>query len=281
MEILHLTKYEFTKLAGIVYSLTGIHLKDSKRSLLVSRLSRRLRLLQVSSFQEYIQYLTSNAGQNEEIPELINAITTNTTEFFREPVHFEYLKNLAPKLYEAGERNGRRVLRVWCSASSTGEEPYSIAMVLRNFFETKRGWKVQVLASDIDTQVLQTASRGVYPAERTRAVPAVLRAKYLTTSLPGLPNGNVQVTPELRSMVLFRRINLISDPFRFKEKIDIVFCRNVVIYFDEEGKRKLVDKLTPILRNGGYIFVGHSESLLIHRDTFEFMGSTIYRRTNA
>jgi len=278
LAVADITSFEFSKIADIVYGLTGIHLKDTKKTLVVSRLSRRLKALHLSSFQEYIQYLTKGNTREREIPELINSITTNTTEFFREPAHFEYLKNLLPKIWEEGERKGRRTLRVWCSASSTGEEPYSIAMVLHSFFETKRGWKVKVLASDIDTNVLAVASRGIYRNDKTTGIPIMLRTKYLT-QVPGeVPPGHVKISSDIRSMLVFRKINLIVDPFRFSESVDIIFCRNVVIYFDEVGKQKLVDKFSAVLRSGGYIFVGHSESLLIQRNTFEFMGNTIYRR---
>ncbi len=277
MQLFQLKDRDFKEIAAIVYNSAGIHLKESKRTLVVSRLTKRVRALGLDSFSEYVRYLSHPEHQAQELPQLVNCITTNTTEFFREPKHFDFLKKVLPPLLAQGETMGRRVLRVWCSACSTGEEAYSLAMVLANFFERCRGWKVRVLASDIDTDVLRFASAGIYPTERSRSIPVILRSKYMKMT-PGLPPGHSQVARKLRTMVVFRKINLLHDAFRFNQPLDIIFCRNVVIYFDDPSKQKLVNKFAAVLRPGGYIFVGHSESLLIQKDNFRFVENTIYQR---
>jgi chemotaxis protein methyltransferase CheR len=234
--------------------------------------------LGVSSFEEYLEYIEDTANREAESRHLINAITTNTTEFFREAAHFAYLETLLPRLAADGERVGRKSLRVWCSACSTGEEAYSIAMVIEDFLRSHRDWDIRVLASDIDTNVLRTASAGVYLRERIRTVPSKYRARYFEHR-PQISPAHVAVASPLRSIVVFRRINLLQDPFRFVMPVDIIFCRNVVIYFDEAGKQRLVSKFYDVLQKGGFIFIGHSESLLIQREQFQFIESTIYRKT--
>ena len=277
VQALRINNREFREIAALVYQLTGIQLKEQKKSLLVARLSSRLKTLRLPGFDAYLGYINDVANRDKEIPYLINSITTNTTEFFRESGQFAFLESLLPRLIEEGERIGNKRLRVWCSACSTGEEAYSLAMVLACFFKDKEAWNVRVLASDIDTDVLAAASAGIYSIERARAVPHRYRRPFLVRR-KDLPPGYVAVSSRLRNMVVFRKVNLLADSFRFRTPIDIIFCRNVVIYFDEDGKRLLVEKFHDVLREGGYIFVGHSESLLLQRERFQFVESTIYRR---
>jgi chemotaxis protein methyltransferase CheR len=272
-----LSDESFNQIASIIYNEAGITLKQHKKPLVVSRLSKRLRKLGMTDFSQYLRYLKESAQGGQELIHLINNLTTNKTDFFREPHHFEFLRDILPQIVEEGERLGRRRLRIWSSACSTGEEPYTIAMVLHDFFQNIRGWEVKILASDIDTNVLQHASRGIYRKDLLAPVPPMAKSKYF--DLMHRPDGECYHVKEiLRQMVLFRKINLINDDFRFKFPLDIVFCRNVVIYFDDAGKQKLVDKFSRIIRPGGFIFVGHSESLLLAKKNFRFLKNTVYQK---
>lgn len=272
-----LSDREFEEIASLVHQTTGIALKNHKKPLVIARLSKRLRVLEMSGFRDYLRYLKESENSEDELIQLVNAITTNKTDFFREPHHFDFLKEKLSRIVEEGERSGRRRLRVWCSASSTGEEPYSIAMVLHSFFKRQWGWDVQILASDVDTKVLEHAARGVYKEELLSPIPPALRRAYFHRPA-GLEKDRQKVRDELRQMIIFRKINLIQDAFQFREPVDIVFCRNVLIYFDDPTKEMLIGKFHRILKAGGFIFVGHSESLLMAKDEFRFVKSTVYER---
>jgi len=267
----------FRRVAALVYEAAGLSLNESKKSLVTARLSRRIHALGLSSYEAYLDFLQEPSGRLQELESFINSLTTNKTDFFREPHHFHYLKQILPDLVATGEARGRRSLRVWSSACSTGEEPYSLAMVLHTFFAGHSGWKVQVLASDIDTQVLATASAGIYSDASVADVPPEYRARFFKRAV-GLPSGTFRISSQLRSMVLFRRINLIYDTFKFRSGVDIIFCRNVIIYFDDACRRKLMEKFYAAMGQGSFLFLGHSESLRLSRDRFRFCDNTVYQK---
>jgi chemotaxis protein methyltransferase CheR len=263
---------DFQALRSLVKSLTGINLTEQKRELVYGRLTRRLRALGLNSFAQYRQLL---AGEERELTELCNAITTNLTAFFREPHHFQYLREqwLGPLLGNA--RAGRR-LRIWSAGCSTGEEPYSIAMTVLETLPHPGSWDVRILATDLDSEVLQRARRGLYAPERT----ANLSRERLQRFFIERPEGRAtvhQVAPQLASLVTFKQLNLMH-PLPMKGPLDVIFCRNVVIYFDKDTQRDLFARIGRLQRPGDLLFLGHSESLFKVCDSYGLIGKTVYRR---
>jgi chemotaxis protein methyltransferase CheR len=259
---------DFQHIRQVISGIAGISLADSKRDLVYSRLSRRLR------FNDYCQLLES--GENEaELSEFINALTTNLTSFFREVHHFDFLaKELLPALMR--ERNfGSRRLRIWSAGCSTGEEPYSIAMVVRETLPTV-GWDIKILATDLDSNVLATAQQGVYDLNRVKGLPEQRIRRWFQKG-SGAQAGKVRVTPALRELITFRQLNLM-EPWPMRGAFDLMFCRNVLIYFNKQTQRVLFDRFADQLIEDGHLFVGHSESLFKVTDRFAPLGKTIYKR---
>jgi chemotaxis protein methyltransferase CheR len=263
---------DFRKISSFVRSRTGIVLNERKRNLVYSRLVRRLRSLRLDSFAAYCAYLDGPDGDREH-GSLINAITTNLTGFFREAHHFDHLAGAVLKPLIATRAGGRRRLRLWSSACSTGEEPYSIAMVLRAALPETGGWDARILATDIDTDVVAHARAGVYAADATERMPAPHRARWLEPAA----EGRVRIDRRVRDLVTFKQLNLLGD-WPMRGPFDAIFCRNVVIYFDKQEKCVLFDRLADMLAPGGWLYIGHSENLLGISDRFQLMGRTIYRR---
>ena len=262
---------DFRKIVQLVMDTAGIVLSEKKRPFIQGRLGRRLRVLGLSDFRQYCRLLETPAGEDER-SNLINAITTNHTSFFREPHHFAYLtQTILPKLKQADD--GQRRLRIWSAGCSTGEEPYTLAMTLRDSQALLKGWDVKILATDLDTNVVAHAAAGVYDAERLEGVPAAARKRYVTD----LSDGRGQMNDELCSMIAFSPLNLLQK-WPMKGPFDIIFCRNVVIYFDKPTQRNLFDRYADMLKPDGWLFIGHSESLLNVTDRFDLVGRTIYRR---
>ncbi len=263
---------DFQALRALVKSLTGIHLGEQKRELVYGRLTRRLRALRLRSFAEYRALLSED---ERELTELCNAITTNLTSFFREPHHFQYLREqvFVPLLAEGPA--GRR-LRIWSAACSTGEEPYSIAMTVLESLPHAERWDVRILATDLDSEVLERARSGLYPAERLSGVSAERQARFFQEPRPVRP-GSRQVTPEVAARVTFKRLNLM-EPLPMKGPLDVIFCRNVVIYFDKDTQRDLFARMSQLQRPGGLLFLGHSESLFKVSESYALIGKSIYRR---
>ena len=263
---------DFQALRALVKSLIGIHLSEQKRELVYGRLTRRLRALQLRTFAEYREQLSDNV---QELAELCNAITTNLTSFFREPHHFQYLREhlLAPL---AADPRGRRRLRIWSAGCSTGEEPYSIAMTVLEALPDPANWDVRVLATDVDSEVLARARRGLYPPERMSSVSPERRQRFFIEQREaGMACG--QIAPEVASLVTFKQLNLIhSLPMR--GPLDAIFCRNVVIYFDKETQRELFTRIARLQRPDDLLFLGHSESLFKVCDSYALIGKTIHRR---
>jgi chemotaxis protein methyltransferase CheR len=254
-----LSNSDFDRIRNLVYRESGISLSSEKKLMLEIRLKRRLRDLNLSSCAEYCDFVFTPAGQEDEIVRLIDAVTTNKTDFFREPGHFDYMVSQA--LPDLASRNGAgRKSLAWSAGCSTGEEPYTIGMVLMEYASSHPGFRFAVLATDICTDVLAKARLGVFKSALAAPVPPDLRRKYFMRSRdPGVEL--VRVVPELRALIEFRRLNFMDTDFGLSETPEIIFCRNVIIYFDRPTQVKLLQKLTRQLASGGYFFAGHSESL--------------------
>lgn len=268
-----LSQAEFDRIRVLVREHTGISLSESKRQLVYGRLARRLRALKLDNFSDYIKLLEK--GEATELEEFTNAVTTNLTSFFREPHHFEFLAQ--EMLPEALKRNaGLRRLRLWCCAASTGEEPYSIAMVLREAQEKLVGWDTKLLATDLDSNVLAHGKRGVYGLDRFAGMSGKRVSRFFDEVRDGKEN-KLSAADELRSLVTFKQLNLMHE-WPMKGPFDAIFCRNVIIYFDKDTQRMLFERMATLQRPGDFLFLGHSESLYRVSDRYELIGRTIYRR---
>lgn len=259
----------FRRISERIHALAGIVLKDHKRQMVSTRLGRRLRALGLSDYDSYLALLDGPEGAGEAV-ELINALTTNLTAFFREAHHFDDLREhvIAPRLAARAPK-----LRIWSAGCSTGEEPYSIQMTLMAAGALDRPWDYRLLATDLDSQVLARAEAGIYAADRLGGVPANLRERAFRPR----PDGSVEVQAALKAQVRFRRLNLL-EPWPFRGPFDAIFCRNVLIYFDAETKAGLVDRFAEMLAPDGTLYLGHSESLLGDHPRLVSCGRTIYRR---
>jgi chemotaxis protein methyltransferase CheR len=270
---------EFARFRALVYERTGIALGPHKRQLLRARLARRLRAVGLATFAEYYAYLTDpEAGGAEEMVHFVNAITTNKTDFFREPHHFEYLLHRwAPARHAEAERGGPRRLRLWSAACSSGEEAYTLAMVLTEARLVPPAWDTRILASDIDTEMLAQAADAVYGPERLAPVPRALAARSFV-SRAGRRGGDVRVRPELREMVTLRRINLAEPAWPIRTRFHAILCRNALIYFDRTMQKRILETLVSFLEPGGLLFLGHAESVFGLVDGLTHLGNTIYAR---
>jgi chemotaxis protein methyltransferase CheR len=269
------TDRDFEYLRALVTGNTGITLGDHKRQLVYGRLTRRLRQLGLATFEQYCRYLDQH--RDEELGELVNAITTNLTSFFRERHHFEHLAQQAlPCL--AGRDGTRRRLRIWSAGCSTGEEPYSIAITLAETLAADLPARdARILATDIDTQVLARAASGVYPEERAEGIEPSRRRRWFRRGC-GTNAGQVKVDPSLQELIVFKQLNLMDGNWPMRGPFDAIFCRNVVIYFDKPTQRRLFDRFADLVAPGGYLYVGHSESLHGVCERFRLIGRTIYQK---
>ncbi|MDQ0192454.1 CheR family methyltransferase [Paenibacillus wynnii] len=263
---------EFSRLTSYIQARLGIHLSDEKRSLVVGRLQNELTQLNVKSFSEYIDILLQDKTGNI-LNSLINKITTNHTYFMREVEHFTFLKEtLLPQyLHSLKEKD----LRLWCAACSTGEEPYTLAMLINDFFQNDSlAWDTQVLATDISDRVLELARKAEYSPEQILPLPQHWKSQYLRRN----ENGNFTFHEKIKNEVIFRKFNLMEPNYPFKRKFHIIFCRNVMIYFDMETKTELLCKLYDSLESGGYLFIGHSESINRESTPFKYIMPAVYRK---
>jgi chemotaxis protein methyltransferase CheR len=270
---------DFRRLQRLIQEQSGIKLGADKKTMLELRIRRRLHSLNLHSYEQYCDYLFARHGQKEEVIHLIDVVTTNKTDFFREAGHFDYLVQKA--LPEIGARwgNGKPVL-VWSAGCSSGEEPYTLAMVLSEYRLAHPGFSFRVLGTDISTTVLAKARLGVYSHDTVRPVPVHLQRRYFLRSRN--PQSRLlRVVPELRGVVEFRRLNFMDDDFGLEEKADAIFCRNVLIYFDRPTQERILLKLTRYLVPGGYAFVGHAESLHDMDLPLEPLGPALYRKNDA
>jgi len=267
----------FERLSRIIYDASGIHLKEAKRQMVQSRLTARLRALNLNNFEDYVAVLAEHPG---EMTQMLNRITTNKTYFFREPKHFETLRDVVlPSLLNNPKRGGDRVIKGWCAASSTGEEPYSIAMVLAEFMASNPAWSAKLLASDLDTNVLAKARAAAYPKQELPSIPDALRRKYAIDGASDVPN-TFRICPEVADRVQFRQINLMGARYPISSKLDFIFCRNVFIYFTREDRDNVVRRFIDLLAPGGTMFLGHSEVLDINDfgGRLKFVGNTSYQK---
>jgi chemotaxis protein methyltransferase CheR len=264
---------DFQALRTLVKEMTGINLAESKRELVYGRVSRRLRALNLSSFRAYRQLLET--GDGSELVAFCNALTTNLTSFFRESHHFDYLRDeyLVP-LREAGRRGDR--VRIWSSACSSGEEPYSIAMTIAEALPDWQKWDIRILATDLDSDILARAQRGRYAADRVRGMDPGRLAKFFKEIKEG-GETTYQVTPEFEKLITFKQINLMHD-LPMSGPLNVVFCRNVIIYFDKDTQRGLFTRIAKLQRADDLLFLGHSETLFKVSDDYSLIGKTIYRR---
>ena len=262
---------DFERVRKLIYQHAGISLSPVKQDMVYSRLARRLRATGKSSFADYLDALEKNGG--DEWERFVNSLTTNLTSFFREPHHFPIFAEHLRKL------GTRRPIRVWCSAASTGEEPYSIAITVAETFGSNAS-HVSIMASDLDTNVLATAQKGGYPIERVdKLSPERLRKFFLRGT--GAQEGYVSVRPELKNMIQFQRINLLDQSYAVKGPLDVIFCRNVMIYFDKPTQYKILSRFAPLMQPDGLMFAGHSESFLHAADLFKSQGKTVYTLAGA
>ena len=273
-----MTEREFSRFAEFIYDQCGIKMPPAKKTMLEARLQKRLRALRMGSFQDYADYLFSHEGAGLELVHLIDVVTTNKTDFFREPAHFDYLVSTAlPELAASRGTGFRKGLAIWSAGCSSGEEPYTLSMVLAEFAEQNQGFSYNILATDICTTVLDKAKLAIYDEERVEPVSLPLKRKYLLRGKDG-QRGFVRVVPELRSRIRFRRLNFMDDDFGLRDPMDIIFCRNVIIYFDKRTQERLLTKFCRHLIPGGYLFMGHSETLSGLDVPLVQVASTIYRK---
>ncbi len=253
-----MTEKTFRQLSEFIHREVGIKLPPVKKTMLEARLQKRLRFLGMPDHRTYCEYLFHQGGMTEELPHLIDVVTTNTTDFFREPKHFDFLTNtLLPTWMR--RFSGQRHLNLWSAGCSTGMEPYTLAMVFSDFAEKNSGFKYSILATDISNQALEKAVAGIYDEDRVLPVPQAMKRKYLLRS-KDRTRRQVRIVPELRRTIHFQRLNFM-EAFAFDTALDIIFCRNVIIYFDRATQETLFQKFCQQLLPGGHIFIGHSESL--------------------
>lgn len=269
-----LTDKDFERIRKLVMDHTGISLSEAKRNLVYGRLAKRLRKMEIGDFSSYIQLLESPAGE-EELGNFTNAITTNLTSFFRENHHFDYLKSdVLPGLLRHNASTKR--IRIWSAGCSTGEEPYSIAMAVREVIPESKGWDIKILATDLDTNVIAHAASGIYSLDKINNV-SDSRMKRWFLRGKGNNRDAVKVRPELRNIIHFKQLNLMRD-WPFKNQFDVIFCRNVVIYFDKPTQRTLFKRYYKVLKDTGHLFIGHSETLYKVSSDFKLIGNTTYTK---
>ena len=271
---------EFQRFRDLVHEHTGIWLRDGKQIMLAARLSRQLRKLGLASFADYFRFLSNARKDGPEFVEFINSVTTNKTSFFREPHHFDFLaKTVVPEIKGAALRGAPRRARIWSGASSTGEEVYSIAITLLESLP-KNSWSIEVVGSDIDTAVLATAKRAIYPADSLTAVDQAMRKRYFLRGKDRM-TGQVKVKPEVTNLVDLRRINLMDRDWPLEGVFDAIFFRNALIYFQQDVQDNFLRRMTRYLKPGGYLFLGNAEHIPWLHDILEPLNKTMYRLRSA
>jgi len=274
-----MTDREFSKFSKLIQDCCGIKLTPVKKIMLSGRLSKRLRKLRITSFSRYYEYLQSSRGKNEELTQLLDAVTTNKTEFFREPRHFTLLiQKILPELIRKRTRFGCNKLNIWSAGCSSGEEPYTLSMILSDFMNSNPGPAFSILATDISTRMLSNAVNAIYSEDTIKSIPMKFRQQYLLRGI-GTRTGYYRVVPEIRRCVTFRRLNFLDTNFGIHNQMDIIFCRNVIIYFDRCMQKLLIDRFYDQLMPDGYLLLGHSESLHGIDSRFYPVEPTIYKKT--
>lgn len=270
--MLSMTQKEFRELADFIKTNYGINLKDEKKSLVTGRLHHVLAQKNFNSFTEYYNYVVSDRS-GEAVTTLLEKITTNHTFFMREANHFYYFRDkVLPYLAQTAKQKD---LRIWSAGCSTGEEPYTLAMIIDEFFgNEKTWWDTRILATDISGKVLDIAAKGIYKSESINSLPAGWRLNYFRK----LDTDNCVIADKIKNEVIFRKLNLMDDIFPFKKKFHVIFCRNVMIYFDNKTKYELVNKFYDLTEPGGYLFIGHSESLDREETRYKYVLPAVYRK---
>jgi chemotaxis protein methyltransferase CheR len=270
-----MTEKDFRLFSKLIEGVCGIKMPDVKKHMLESRLRKRLRSLDMHSFRDYYDFLTSAEGRRIEMVPMIDAVTTNKTDFFREPAHFTYLtEKVLPELL--GTRASNRV-KIWSAGCSSGEEPYTLAMVLSEYARNRERFTFSILATDICTSVLETAHRGIYEEEKIAPVPHDMRKRYLLRS-KDRNRGVVRMAPEMRTLITFRRLNFLDNGYGIPDLMQIIFCRNVLIYFDRPTQERVINNFCSHLQPGGHLFLGHSETINGLNVPLVQVNSTIYRK---
>ncbi|MDY0186895.1 MAG: protein-glutamate O-methyltransferase [Syntrophus sp. (in: bacteria)] len=271
-----LSDRDFERISQLVHSQCGINLHDGKKELVKARLGKRLREGNYRSFSDYYKHVTTREGTDELIT-MIDSISTNLTYFFREESHFQRLQTIVRSLLDNASKKIRKTpaIRIWCAGCSTGEEPYSLGITIK---ETLNGFpaNVKIMATDISTRVLKIAAGGVYPIEKTKNISSSILRKYFQQG-QGKWDGYVRIKKEIGDMIDFSRFNLMETP-PSNQEFDIIFCRNVMIYFDKPTQASVVSKFYNCLDNGGYLFIGHSESLTGLEHAFKYIEPSVYRK---
>jgi chemotaxis protein methyltransferase CheR len=267
----------FLQFSQLVYEQCGINLHEGKKALLQARLNKRLRLTGIPSYEDYFKFITSPANPGEFI-NFLDSVSTNLTYFFRESQHFDFLEQVAlPEIIKTKQKDRSSRLRVWSAGCSTGEEPYSLAMSILAHLPDTAKWDFRILATDISTRTLDVASRGIYTDEKVQKVPPGLRHMHFTKLNNGNGKADYEVAPHVKRIITFRRVNL-KEAYPFKGPFDLIFCRNVMIYFDKQTQETLVNKMANFLGPGGYLFVGHSESLTGLNHKLAYVRPAVYRK---
>lgn len=275
MNSLRLTDEEFNLISRLVYDKFGINLSEQKRALIIGRLQKVLHLEGFASFKDYYNHVVSEPS-GRALLTLVDKISTNHTFFFRESDHFEYFSSvILPQLTARQQKRPRVDIRIWCAGCSSGEEPYTLAMVIGEYFRNNAvDADIGILATDISVSALEKGADGVYPEERMSQVPLIYRQRYFNR----LKDGVWAAKKELKEMVLFRRLNLIQQEYPFKGRFQVVFCRNVMIYFDKETQNSLINRFYRYTEPGGYLFIGHSETLDRSASSYRFIHPSVYQR---
>ena len=271
-----LSDRDYAYISKFVYERAGIVLSDHKRDMVYARLARRLRVLGLTSFSEYCGLIKGPKGDGE-IGFMINAVTTNLTKFFRESHHFDHMREtLLPQVRQDAQAKRKKRLRIWSAGCSSGEEPYTIAMVLCDVMSDLDLWDARVLATDLDTNMLATASAGIYDAKRVEGMPVEYRKRFCIRS-GTIDDRRYKMNESVRRLIAFKHLNLLTD-WPMRGPFDAIFCRNVMIYFDNPTKSRLIERFAALLSPGGWLYVGHAESLRAEATMFQSIGQSIYRK---
>lgn len=269
-----MSKEDFMVFSDYIYSRYGIKMPEIKRVMLQGRLLKRIRELGMHSYSEYKEYFFSSEGQEKELYDFLSVVTTNKTDFFRESVHFDYLaSDVLPELL----KDGKKLVKIWSAACSSGEELYTISIVLHEFMEKHPEFGYNILGTDISNNVMDKAVKGVYAEKTIDVIPLSLKKKYFFRS-KDRHNPTVRVSPELQKNISLKYLNLMDNQYDIKEMYDVIFCRNVLIYFDRETQEKVINKLCRHLVSGGYLFIGHSESVANMQVPLKNIKPTIFKR---
>lgn len=269
-----LSDAEFKKLSEFIQNNYGIKMPPTKKIVLQGRLHKRLKYLQIPDFKSYVDYVFSKKGENE-IIHMMDVVSTNKTDFYREPVHFDYLRDTI--LPEFIKQNKQSHIKVWSAGCSSGEEPYTLAIVLQEFKEKNPGFDYSILATDISTQMLQQGANGVYKEEKIEIVPLEQKRKYFLRS-KDRTNPRVRLIKPLRNKISFQRLNFMDNTYQVNDVFDIIFCRNALIYFERENQEQVINKLAAKLSNQGYFFLGHSESITNMKVPLKSFKPTIFKK---